>query len=106
MEGDEGRSDDGPVITPKSPTLFYNCRFCHFRHFAKADEGLTPIIYYHTGAKMAVYLVNGKGEQFACTSVRVPRHLFDAAKDQGVNLSQAMTETLDGIVGPGRTPRK
>lgn len=55
---------------------------------------------------MAVYLVNGKGEQFACTSVRVPRHLFDAAKDQGVNLSQVMTETLDGIVGPGRTPRK
>ena len=99
MEGDEGRSDDGPVITPKSPTLFYNCRFCHFRHFAKGDEGLKPIIYYHTGAKMAVYLVNGKGEQFACTSVRVPRHLFDAAKDQGVNLSATMADALVDIIG-------
>ncbi len=55
---------------------------------------------------MAIYQTNGKGEQFAYTSVRVPRSLFDAARSQGVNLSQAMTETLDGIVGPGRTPRK
>ena len=99
MEGDEGRSDDGPVITPKSPTLFYNCRFCHFRHFPKGNEGLKPMIYYHTGAKMAVYLVNGKGEQFACTSVRVPRHLFDAAKDQGVNLSATMADALVDIIG-------
>ncbi|MFA7120804.1 MAG: hypothetical protein WC277_04950 [Bacilli bacterium] len=53
---------------------------------------------------MAVYLVNGKGEQFACTSVRVPRHLFDAAKDQGVNFSQAMSDTLTGIISPATAP--
>jgi post-segregation antitoxin (ccd killing protein) len=57
---------------------------------------------------MAVYLTNGRGEEFAVTSVRLPRGLFDAAKDRNVNFSRVMADSLAGIVGPGtpRTPRK
>jgi len=49
---------------------------------------------------MAIYQTNGRGEVFAITSVRLPRGLFDAAKDQGVNISQATADALDRILDP------
>ena len=49
---------------------------------------------------MAIYQINGRGEEFAYTSVRVPRTLFDAAKDQNLNFSRLMTESLAAIVHP------
>jgi post-segregation antitoxin (ccd killing protein) len=57
------------------------------------------IIYYVERDSVVVFEVNGSGEEFVRTSIRIPRDLHDAARSRGLNISQMATAALADIVG-------
>lgn len=57
------------------------------------------IIYYVERDSVVVFEVNGSGEEFVRTSIRIPRDLHEAARSRGLNLSATMADALVDIVG-------
>jgi len=50
---------------------------------------------------VATYQKSGDGEEFAITTVRVPRCLYDAGKTRGINFSQTMERALESALYGG-----
>lgn len=52
---------------------------------------------------MATYVITG-GKEYAQSTIRVRRDLYDNARALNVNISRVTESALDALVNPGTTP--